>query len=167
MVKVGYLRENCYILSIGNDAIIVDPGDEYLKIKSELGNLNLKAVLVTHRHFDHIGALDYFSDVPVYEYKNLEEKEYQIGSFKFDVLFTGGHTFDSVTFIFDNVIFTGDFLFKGTIGRTDLETSSVYDMKRSLEKIKKYSGIIYPGHGISTTLEYELKTNPYLRGDMI
>ena len=61
-------------------------------------------------------------------------------------------------------MFTGDFLFKGTIGRTDLETGNIIIMKNSIEKIKKYSDNIeiYPGHGNKTTLEYEKKHNLYL-----
>lgn len=60
-------------------------------------------------------------------------------------------------------MFTGDFLFKKTIGRTDLETGNMDEMNRSIEKIKKYPGktIIYPGHGEATTLEKEINTNPY------
>lgn len=169
-VTVGYLRENCYILNIGNDAIIIDPGDEYEKIKKELDGLNLKAILITHRHFDHIGALNNFKNIPIYEYKNIEEKEYNIGKFNFEVIYTKGHTSDSVTYNFkkNKTMFTGDFLFKGTIGRTDLETSDKSEMKKSIEKIKKYENSkIYPGHGKSTTLEEEIKTNPYLRGDII
>ena len=54
----GILNENCYILSINNDVIIVDPGDDYLKIKEKINNKNILAVLITHYHFDHIGALN-------------------------------------------------------------------------------------------------------------
>ena len=63
----------------------------------------------------------------------------------------------------DKVIFTGDFLFAGSIGRTDLGGSDV-DMKKSLEKIKKYDKdiVIYPGHGPSSTLDIEFKNNIYL-----
>lgn len=169
-VVVGNLQANCYILSIDENALIVDPGDEYEKIKKNLGNLNIKGILITHRHFDHIGALNYFKDIPIYEYSNLEEKTYEIDKFKFDVIYTKGHTSDSITFYFKdyNVMFTGDFLFQGTIGRTDLETGSIDEMKCSLDKIKKYSNVmIYPGHGNSTELEIELMNNPYLRSGLI
>ena len=164
-IKVGALRTNCYILEIENDAIIIDPGDEYEKIKSNLGNLNLQAILITHHHFDHVGALKYFKNTKICDYSNLEEKTYEIGKFKFEVIITKGHTSDSITFYFkeDKMMFTGDFLFKGTIGRTDLETSNILEMKKSLDKIKKYPDVtIYPGHGDSTTLEYEKNNNPFL-----
>ena len=164
-VKVGFLQENCYILNIDDEALIIDPGDEYEKIKETLGTLKLKAILITHRHFDHIGALPYFKNTKIYEYKNLEEKEYKIGKFKFDVIYTKGHTSDSITFYFKETkdMFTGDFLFKNAIGRTDLKTGNDIEMQKSIEKIKKYPNVkIYPGHGETTTLEEEIKNNPYL-----
>ena len=60
-------------------------------------------------------------------------------------------------------MFTGDFLFKGTIGRTDLPSGSDDEMQKSIEKIKQYpkETKIYPGHGETSTLEIEIKTNPY------
>ena len=74
---------------------------------------------------------------------------------------------DSITYYFyeDKVMFTGDFLFKGTIGRYDFPESNVEEMIKSIKKIKQYNSniTIYPGHGEKTTLENELKNNPYLR----
>lgn len=164
-IKVGYLETNCYILIIGNDAIIIDPGDEYDKIKQELGNLNLLAILITHRHFDHIGTLNSFNNVKVYDYACVLENDYKIGNFSFDVIYTKGHTDDSVTYYFknENVMFVGDFIFKNSIGRTDLDTGNMLEMKRSIEKIKRYpkDTIIYPGHGDKTTLKEEIKNNPF------
>ena len=58
IVKTGYLDENCYILSKDNNVLIIDPGDEFYKIKERIGNKNVLAVLITHYHFDHIGALN-------------------------------------------------------------------------------------------------------------
>ena len=84
------------------------------------------------------------------------------------MLETKGHTTDSVTYYFylDNIMFTGDFIFKETIGRTDLETGNMNEMKISLEKIKSYddSIIIYPGHGDITNLGYEKENNIWLKG---
>ena len=57
ILKVGYLAENCYILNINNDYLVIDPGDEYTRIKQEIKG-NLLGVLITHYHFDHIGALN-------------------------------------------------------------------------------------------------------------
>lgn len=161
---VGMLEENCYILKKNNHTILIDPGAEAEKIKGKIGDTPLLAVLLTHRHFDHIGALNEFN-VSVYEKINLEEKSYQIGPFTFKVIFTPGHTSDSVSYYFEQekACFTGDFLFAGTVGRTDLPTGDMSQMKNSIEVIKKYSDdiVIYPGHGEATSLGIEKKENPY------
>lgn len=156
-VVVGTLETNCYILSIDNDILIIDPGDEYEKIIDKVNGKNILGILITHHHFDHIGALKYFNNV-VYDYNNLREKNYNIGKFNFDVIYTKGHTSDSICFYFkeDNIMFTGDFIFKNAIGRTDLGGDNI-DMKKSLNKIKSYDDNIkiYPGHGESTYLGEE------------
>ncbi len=156
-VVVGDYETNCYILSINSDVLIVDPGDEYEKIIDKVYGKNILGILITHSHFDHVGALKYFDNV-VYDYNNLSEKSYNIGKFSFDVIYTPGHTNDSICFYFkeDNIMFTGDFIFKNAIGRTDLGGDYV-DMKKSLNKIKNYSDNIkiYPGHGESSTLGEE------------
>ena len=166
-IVVGDYQTNCYILSNNNNCIIIDPGDEFEKIKAFLKNKNVIAILITHRHFDHIGALDDLVrtyNCNVCEYNNLEEKNYSINDFNFDVIYTKGHTDDSVTFYFEKekVMFTGDFLFENSIGRTDLPTGNFNEMLKSIELIKKYDDdiIIYPGHGNQTKLGLE-KTNNY------
>lgn len=168
-IKVGYLEANCYIISHNNNCLIVDPGDDAYKIIDSIGSLKVIGILITHYHFDHIGALSILKDkynVNVYDYKN-SGKNINIGDFSFKVIDTKGHTADSVSFYFDkySVMFTGDFLFKESIGRYDFENSSYSDMKKSIEKIKKYDKniTIYPGHGDSSTLEYEFNNNVYLK----
>ena len=164
-IIVGRLRENCYILSKNEKVIVIDPGDEYEKIKEEIREKELIGILVTHHHFDHVGVLPQLLEeykVPLYDYET-KEKEVIINPFTFEIIKTKGHTGDSVTFYFkeENVMFTGDFLFKESIGRTDLG-GNIFDMKESIEKIKKYPNVtIYPGHGEKTTLNYEIKYNPY------
>ena len=157
-IVVGELDTNCYILSIDNDVLIIDPGDEYEKIIDKVNGKNILGILITHRHFDHIGALKYFNN-PIYDYSNLSEKEYTINKFRFDVIYTPGHTSDSICFYFkdDNVMFTGDFIFKDGIGRTDLGGNN-FDMINSLNMMKKYSGDIklYPGHDDYTYLKDEI-----------
>ena len=164
-VEVGMLQCNCYILEKNNKVLIIDPGDEPEKIKKEIGNKEIIAILITHNHFDHIGALSYFKNTPIYDYHNLEEKEYQLDDFKFDVIYTKGHSSDSVTYYFkdENIMFVGDFIFKESIGRTDLPTGNMFEMEESLSKIRKYPSktIIYPGHGESTTLLSEIRNNPF------
>ena len=92
----------------------------------------------------------------------MEEKEYDIGEFKFKVIFNPGHTSDSISYLFDNNLFCGDFIFKDSIGRWDLPTGNYNELLDSIDKIKKYNNlIIYPGHGDSTLLEEEKKNNYY------
>lgn len=168
IVKVGYLETNCYVLVNNNKCLIIDPGDENDKIINEIKNYEVVGILITHRHFDHIGALHDILEiykVPVFEFNNVEEKEYKIDEFKFRVIYTKGHTSDSISFYFlnENIIFSGDFLFKNTIGRTDLETSNYNEMLKSISKIKEYDNniYVYPGHGDMTLLGHEKKYNPY------
>lgn len=164
-IVVGPLQTNCYLLVKDNNCLVVDPGDDYNLIKEVIGSLNLLGVLITHRHYDHIGALGYLVDeykVMVYD-KAMGKGHHNIESFSFDIIENNGHSDDSITFYFkeDNVMFCGDFLFKGTIGRTDLPTGSDEEMLQSLKEIKKYpyDTIIYPGHGSASNLEYEFENN--------
>lgn len=168
-IKVGFLEANCYIVSNNKNCIIIDPGDEYEKI---LENIKFEpiAILLTHSHFDHIGAATKIKnkyDIPTYDYSNLKEGNNKIGEFNIEVIYTKGHTDDSITYYFKdyNLMFTGDFLFKGTIGRTDLPTGDEVEMKNSINKIKNFSGNIkvFPGHGDVTNLEYEKQKNLYFK----
>ena len=158
IVKVGPLKTNCYILSINNDVLVIDPGDEYNKIKKVIGNRNVNGVIVTHNHFDHIGALNYFDNI--YDYNNLKEGINKIGNFAFEVIYTPGHTNDSICLYFknENKMFVGDFIFKDGIGRIDLG-GNINDMIKSLDKISKYDKniYIYPGHGNFSKLGIELE----------
>ncbi len=159
-VVVGPLEENCYIVEKNNKCIIIDPGDEIDKIISNIDK-EVVGILITHYHFDHIGALDELK----IKY-NIEENNFNVDGFNFEVINNPGHTSDSKTFYFkdDNVMFVGDFLFKDGIGRMDLPTGSVSDMKKSLDMIFKYpmETIIYPGHGDKSTLKDEYENRLFL-----
>lgn len=153
VIKVGPLETNCYILSIDNESIIIDPGDEFLKIKEAVGDNKVIGCLVTHFHQDHIEALE-----EVVSHYDVEINKPKYGKFEYETIETPGHTFDSKTFYFKeiNTMFTGDFIFKSSIGRTDLGGNDK-DMIASLEKIKEYDDniTIYPGHGPKSTLGTE------------
>ncbi len=163
-VIVGEYETNCYILTQNKEAIVIDPGDEYNKIIPCLEGKDIIAVLITHGHSDHIGAVNNFDESLIHNIDNLKMGYNEIGPFKFEMIYTPGHTEDSVTYYFpkENLMFTGDFLFKGTIGRTDFPTGSMHAMKNSLSKISKYPNVqILPGHGLKTTLENERQNNIY------
>ena len=169
-VVTGYLDENCYVLSQNGTCLLVDPGDDFIKIKEAIGEDKVLGVLITHSHVDHIGALRNFltqRSIKIFKRSNLEEKEYTVGDFTFKCIHTPGHSKDSVTFFFeeDNLMFIGDFIFKESIGRTDLPGGNDIEMKESINKILTYDDSIklYPGHNEDTTLGYEKENNPYLK----
>ena len=157
-VIVGPLEENCYIVTKDNKTIIIDPGDEAEKIIAACKDKMVVGVLITHHHFDHIGAL-----------KDIEEyfkiKEGSCPNIGFEIIKNPGHSNDAVSYYFKNekVMFVGDFIFLNSIGRTDLPTGSDEDMQKSLESISKYPDDItlYPGHGDKTNLGYEKNNFKY------
>ena len=165
---LGPLSTNVYLLIKDNDCLLVDPATDFDVIKNEIGTLNLVGILITHYHFDHIGALEQLKkdyNVPIYDYRS---KDIPVENFNFEIIHTPGHTNDSVSFYFkkEKIMFVGDFIFRKNIGRTDFETGNMRKMLNSLQRIKKYNDdiILYPGHGKSTTLGYEKLNNAYLKG---
>ncbi len=166
---VGMLKENTYVLTIGNECLLIDPGsdapEDLAAIKELIGEKKLLAVLCTHNHFDHIGALHCFTDVSQYMHtldiltmqvmalraqqhygvdltlpsKPLKElgTTVEIGPFHAEVLHTPGHSPGSVCFWFkeQNLLISGDTLFVGTHGRVDLPGSSPQAMKQSLARL--------------------------------
>ena len=97
-VVVGDLQTNCYILSINDNCLVIDPGDEYDKIKQVIDGKNVIGVIVTHNHFDHVGAINYFDKI--YDYNNLSEGINKLDKFSFEVIYTPGHTDDSIVIYF-------------------------------------------------------------------
>ena len=190
---LGPLQTNTYLLKQDGKILLIDPASKAEKIISILGEQKPEAILLTHGHFDHIKAVDGLYQAyrcPVYLHEadeamardkytgssfglvsyiscpveHLKEGKMQIGPFSFEVIFTPGHTKGSVIFVFDDCIFTGDTLFKGSIGRTDLEGGSDREMKQSLQIFRQFKKDydIYPGHEFPSKLSYELATNIYL-----
>jgi glyoxylase-like metal-dependent hydrolase (beta-lactamase superfamily II) len=158
-IEVGPLYTNCYFLKKDNHLIVIDPGDDFEKIKNNIKNFVVDGIIVTHYHFDHVGALvelKKYTNAKVYDFKSLKEGNNQIGNFTFEMIRTPGHKEDLISIYFkeEKALFCGDFIFENSIGRTDLEGGNFKEMQKSIERILKYPDDIkiYPGHGNSTTL---------------
>ncbi len=191
---MGSMATNTYLISENDEAIVIDPAGKADKVIEKLGDRKLLAVLLTHGHFDHIKAVDGLYErygCPVYIHpfdealardkhagalfgqsayiscplEHLKEGKMKIGPFRFDVIFTPGHTPGSVIFVFDDQIFTGDTLFKGSVGRTDLEGGDDSLLRQSLRIFKTFEKDYYilPGHDSYSTLSAELANNWFLR----
>ena len=186
---LGDYQTNCYLVSDENgDAAVIDPGytpEVVLAATQRLG-LTVRAVLLTHGHFDHVGGVKgvmeaahcpvYGSEVDLTLPEPLrhgltltdfyaEGDEIAVGTLRFAVLETPGHTPGSVCLRCGAALFSGDTLFAGSCGRTDLAGGSGAAMRRSLSRLAAIDAdlTVYPGHGPASTLAEEKRTNPYLR----
>lgn len=190
----GAFETNTYILKIDKSVIIIDPTGKKDKILKAVEGLNVLAIILTHGHFDHLGCVDELINVldcPVYLNENdhelahneklnsmaqykasiyhdeipLNEGTLKINDFIFDVYNTPGHTMGSCILLIDDCMFSGDLLFKESIGRTDLYSGNDAMMRQSIKFIKSFDPKIkvYPGHGPTTNLDYEFNHNYYLR----
>lgn len=178
-VPVGSLETNCYILyrEERDDALVIDPGADAGMIQKALDGRKPAAVLLTHGHFDHTGALYAFGDLPIYIHQldsmMLEDSHYSFGQaagdlrerphatdflfegqqlelagIKLSVLHTPGHTRGSVCFRVEDLLFTGDTLFDGDYGRTDLPGGSEEQIRASIRRLFTFHGCrFFPGHG--------------------
>lgn len=196
---VGEIGTNCCLIaSESGSAAILDPGSQGDKImrKVEENGWNPKMILLTHGHFDHIGAVQELKErysIPVYVHsadvemldspeknggmallgwsivcpwdKTVEDgAKIQMDELVFTVIHTPGHTKGSVCYQVEDWIFSGDTLFCGGMGRTDLYGGSYPELSASLKKLANLDGDfqVCPGHGPGTTLEQERRENPYL-----
>lgn len=189
-LPLGQLETNCYLVSDEHGvAAAIDPADNAPAIlrAAQTQGQTIRAILLTHGHFDHVGAVRALSGAlhcPVYLHENdlalppqltdgtlyytdnyAEGDTVTVGELSFSVLHTPGHTPGSVCLRCENALFSGDTLFAGSCGRTDLPGGSDAQMKKSLARLAALGEDlrVYPGHGEASTLERERRTNFYLR----
>ncbi|HZJ83843.1 MAG TPA: MBL fold metallo-hydrolase [Clostridia bacterium] len=203
VLSVGLLGANSYIIYDEKkmQGAIIDPGGDphiILKKIDDLG-LNIKYILLTHGHFDHIDAVGEIKDktgaqIAIHKeeapsltdiFKNLSfsmgmesvqpeadlllEKGdvLEVGEISLKVIHTPGHSPGSISILGDGLVFTGDTLFKGSIGRTDFIGGNAKQILQSISNellILEDKTIVYSGHGPATSIGAEKSTNPFLEG---
>lgn len=201
-LTVGPLEENCWLLTDrdSRSAVLIDPGDEAERLLRavEDSECELKAIWLTHAHFDHIGAVAevirkrpvpvfmHPLDAPFYENAAQHARAWgldvetpttpitalaegdlmTLGPTSFGVWHVPGHAPGHVAFIGGDLCISGDVLFAGSIGRTDLPLCDPSAMHRSLERLATLPGNtrVLPGHGNATTVARERAGNPFLSG---
>ncbi len=178
---LGPLGTNCYLIKRQSSTLLVDPAEDSAALRSLIGDRSIDVVVLTHGHFDHVGGawaigaseiVMHHDDLPfVDEFfprhgpidRYVSEGDEVLPGV--GVLHLPGHSPGSVVLQVDECLFVGDVLFAGSIGRTDLPGGSESMMTDSLRRLRDLPGdfAVYPGHGETTTLEDERRTNPYLR----
>ena len=180
---VGYLQANCYIMGDERtgEGVVIDPGDEAFRIEQEIEGLGLdiRYILLTHGHFDHVEAayeVRRFTHAPVLIHPAdaeglrfdpdgylTEGDQLPFGRYVIEVIHTPGHTQGSVCFYTNSVVFTGDTLFAGSVGRTFSSRAHYMLVKSVIQKIFPLGDDVrvYPGHGPPTTIGRERLTNPF------
>jgi hydroxyacylglutathione hydrolase len=202
MLTVGPVQENCFVVRRpgADEALVVDPGEEAPRILALVEELEVSvaAILLTHTHFDHVGAVAPVAratgapvycpelEVPVLRdimafvpwpgfgpYESWEPEEtvrggehLELAGIALDVLFTPGHSPGHVTYATDGALLSGDVLFEGSIGRTDLPGGDTETLLSSIAGLLARfddDTRVLPGHMGPTTLGRERATNPFLR----
>lgn len=203
MFTVGPVAENCFLFRRdGSDrALIVDPGDDAPTLLAAIAEMEVKldAILLTHTHFDHVGAVAPVAtatgaevwvpqiekpvladvmryvpwpDIGPYESWDAEHtvaggEKLELAGFEIDVIFTPGHSPGHVTYSIpdERAVFSGDVLFQGSVGRTDLPGGDWPTLLRSIQSLIEPlppETTVYPGHMGITTLGAERESNPFL-----
>ncbi len=190
-MALGDYQTNCYIIhnAASKTCCVIDPGyaSDFILDKLEELGLTLEAILLTHGHFDHVGAVKELaaetqchvylcaedlsmppmmtSGTLYYTHTYTEGSQLHLAGLDISVLHTPGHTPGSVCLLVENSLFSGDTLFAGSCGRTDLPGGNWATIVNSLRRLAALEGNLWvlPGHGETTTLRDEKKYNPYMR----
>jgi glyoxylase-like metal-dependent hydrolase (beta-lactamase superfamily II) len=197
--ELGPIRTNCYVVRTERgapEAVVVDPGDDATSVRLEIARMGAKiaGILVTHTHYDHIGAvadLAEASGAPVYvsaeesavlsrpsdfypaqqirpweaEVQLAGDETIDLAGITFETIRDPGHSPGHLAFYCDQALFSGDVLFSGSVGRTDLPRASWDTLVESIRALVERfppETVVYSGHGPPTTLGAELARNPFL-----
>ena len=196
-IPVGQIDTNCYLTGDEKAGVcaVTDPGGSPERVLAmiEKSGLTPQMILLTHGHWDHVGAipalLEKWPDLPVYAHERelcpadapnphyffpragKNQRTYgegdvlPLGSLTLKVLHTPGHSAGSVVILAEDVMLCGDTLFAGSCGRWDLPGGSEGAMLPSLRRLAELAGDyrVCPGHGPLSTLDHERRANPYMR----
>ena len=190
-LALGAYQTNCYIIhdEASRSCCVIDPGYDADLVLDKLDSLglSLEAILLTHGHFDHVGAVKelaaetgcqvyiHAADLsmppmmtagPLYYTRTYAEgDQLSLAGLEIAVLHTPGHTPGSVCLLCGTSLFSGDTLFQGSCGRTDLPGGDWATILKSLQRLAAIEGNlwVFPGHGGSTTLRDEKRYNPYMK----
>ena len=191
-IHLGLIKTNCYLISTDKAAVVIDPGFK-TEITADFLKANegkARMILITHAHFDHIGGAEALRDETGVEIGigeldapalrdtelNLSDKfhahiapfsadrtfcdgeKFSVGDIDFEVILTPGHTVGGVSYL------SGDTLFAGAVGRTDMPGGSLKALKKSLKRLIALpeETKVYPGHGDFTTVGYEKENNMFV-----
>ncbi|MCD6495127.1 MBL fold metallo-hydrolase [Candidatus Bipolaricaulota bacterium] len=182
-ICLGELATNCYLVDADGTNILIDPAQPCDALTSFIADHHIDLVVNTHGHFDHVGGdwalqkagaqlLIHKADLPLVDRfypdhppfdRYLEDGDTLPGGLR--VMHTPGHSPGCITLVGQEIIFVGDLLFAGSIGRTDFPGGSMSQMNKSLARLVALPGDykVYPGHGPATSLARERRANPYLR----
>jgi hydroxyacylglutathione hydrolase len=190
--ELGPVGTNCYVVRVAPDAtqaVVVDPGADSERLPDECA-----AILITHSHWDHLGGVadlaertgaqvymprreapvlahpeDWFPEIPLRPYEAdvlLDGGEtLDLADISFETISVPGHSPGHVAFYADGALFSGDVLFAGGVGRTDLpfaDWDTLLESIRTLAERLPPETVVYSGHGPETTLGAELARNPFL-----
>jgi hydroxyacylglutathione hydrolase len=197
--ELGPVATNCYVVRTERgapEAVVVDPGDDATTLRLDLAQMGVTVpgILVTHTHYDHIGAVADLAEAtgaPVYvseteapvladpdayypgmrirpwqaEHRLTGDETIELAGIEFQTSLVPGHSPGHLAFYAGGALFSGDVLFAGSVGRTDLpfgDWNTLVESIRSLVDRYPPETVVYSGHGPPTTLGAELERNPFL-----
>lgn len=197
ILPLGFACNTYAVTADNKNCILIDCAQPRVLNECEKLGLIPKAVLLTHGHYDHIGGCGALHSAGAHIYCGEDEKdlifsddnraifhgitipefcifatvkdgeELELCGMKIKVISTAGHTKGGVCYVIDDCLFSGDTLFSGSVGRTDLATGNSLSLVKSVKKLYALAGdyTVYAGHGEKTALSRERSSNPYVRDD--